>query len=708
MKKKRKYSVLMIFMVFFSLFLPSFASDDESPLVNRHWAQPAIQNAVKNGLLDKDHEIFPDVPFTRWEMADMLVRAYGAYTKADLSSYSDIAAGSPEEEIMAKAVQMKAFKGDGGRLYPNSPITREEACVVLSRLLCLGVLDDSSLDRFSDRDKISPWARHSVSAMVNAGYINGDGGRLNPAAPMTKGEAAQLMDNIFKVYINEPGVYTSVPEGTVMINVSGVTLKGATVHGMIIVGDGVGEGECTLQDVRATGITMVRGGGPHTTVVGVTAAEGTQDTVVHLSDSVGMFPVGSAGGVVILNQPNTSIVTNVIAPPPPPAMRPPSLIALSGGTVGGTYNAITVAPPPPLPQMEVPTPMQPQSPSPAPQSSPLIVQGQAQQMNMLSPNSHVILAPGGNIGSVNIESSAPNSQIMVQSGGSVSQVTANAPAAISGAGTVGNVTANSNNVVVDTPGTMVAAMPGVTGVTAGGIPVMPGTSVPTASTPATPGNSPGGGNPVRPPVLSSNADLTALLVDGVLVPEFSSDITAYEMIVPSHVESVSVTAQAVETTVKIMVNDADVPNNTASDSIGIVAGNNDIFVSVLAQDRTTEKIYHIKLTRLYGPISATARLLEEGNVTVVSILMNEAMTGSEGDPKAFILSCTSLLKEIHPNQVEIEGQTVRLYFPQLTITQNDNAKISYAPTEENDLAGDFPVSAFNNLPVVILSDNASQ
>lgn len=138
---------------------PAFAADDRvSSGAKGHWSDAAIQNAVKNGLLD-GVRISPDAPITRCDFADMVVRAYGAYTKADLSGYSDIAAGTREEEVMAKAVQMKAFKGEGGKLYPNRLITREEACLVLARLLWVGAPDGFSLNEFSDSERRCPGQR---------------------------------------------------------------------------------------------------------------------------------------------------------------------------------------------------------------------------------------------------------------------------------------------------------------------------------------------------------------------------------------------------------------------------------------------------------------------------------------------------------------------------------------------------------------------
>jgi len=69
------------------------------------------------------------------------------------------------------------------------------------------------------------------------------------------------MDNLIKNYINKEGTYTEDYSGNLMINVPNVTLKGLTITGDLIIGDGVGNGTVTLDSVTVTGRTVLRGGG---------------------------------------------------------------------------------------------------------------------------------------------------------------------------------------------------------------------------------------------------------------------------------------------------------------------------------------------------------------------------------------------------------------------------------------------------------------
>jgi hypothetical protein len=86
------------------------------------------------------------------------------------------------------------------------------------------------------------------------------------------------MDGMVKCYLNREGTYTSVPDGSVMINVPDVTLKDVVVNGDLILGDGVGDGNVTLHNVTVTGRTLIRGGGIHS--IKITGTSNLQNIVI--------------------------------------------------------------------------------------------------------------------------------------------------------------------------------------------------------------------------------------------------------------------------------------------------------------------------------------------------------------------------------------------------------------------------------------------
>src|SRR6056297_1405265 len=231
------------------------------------WSTQALQNAVNNGLLNgADGKIMPKENLKRAQMAAVINRAFGAQVKGDISNFNDVPNEAWFFDEMEKAVHMGTFQGSNNKLNPTDPITRQEAFIVIARALKLKNTE-KELTGYNDLDQISSWAKEEVQSLIQNGYVKGSNGKINPKGNITRAEFAQLMDNIIKHYIKEEGQYTEIPEGNIMINVPGVTLKDVTVTGDLIIGDGVGEGNVTLENVEITGKMIVRGGGENSILI---------------------------------------------------------------------------------------------------------------------------------------------------------------------------------------------------------------------------------------------------------------------------------------------------------------------------------------------------------------------------------------------------------------------------------------------------------
>lgn len=229
-----------------------------------YWANEAISFSVTNGLLQgrEDGSMDSEAYLTRAEMAAIIVRAFGATVKADISKYSDLDPSAWYYGEFAKAVQMRVFEGDGtGRMYPNNNITREEVFTVVARALVLSTDDYSHLDKFGDKAKISEWAKGYISILASKAYVNGDDlGNVNPKNYIKRAEFAQLMYNIFKKYYSTSGTYNGGSSlASVMINTDNVTLKNMVINGDLVIGDGADLSTIVLENVTIKGRLLVRG-----------------------------------------------------------------------------------------------------------------------------------------------------------------------------------------------------------------------------------------------------------------------------------------------------------------------------------------------------------------------------------------------------------------------------------------------------------------
>lgn len=234
------------------------------PDMPNDWSTAALNAAVDNGLISgSDGYICPNDNLTRAEMAAIMVRAFGGAEKADISTFTDVNADEWYYDSMAIAVNMGLFNGDGNRLNPDDPILREEAFVVIARALSLDDVSTAVLESYLDGESVSDWARGSVSALLSARYINGNGDFLEPQNNITRAEFAQVMYNIFARYIKTPGTYADDIEGSVVVSSDGVTIKDCTVWGDVIIGDGVVIG-AALDNVDVRGRIIFRGGNANT------------------------------------------------------------------------------------------------------------------------------------------------------------------------------------------------------------------------------------------------------------------------------------------------------------------------------------------------------------------------------------------------------------------------------------------------------------
>lgn len=161
------------------------------------WSAAGLRSAVQNGLLNGSNgQINSSGLLIRAQMAAIVNRAFAARKTADLSVYSDANTSAWYYNDLELAVAMRTFQGANGKLNPEAPITREEAFVVLARAFALESGDTSALNNYTDGASVSAWARSSVAALIENGYVNGANGKLNPKTSITRAEFAKVISEM--------------------------------------------------------------------------------------------------------------------------------------------------------------------------------------------------------------------------------------------------------------------------------------------------------------------------------------------------------------------------------------------------------------------------------------------------------------------------------------------------------------------------------
>lgn len=273
--------------------IPSVYAADVSTIKDmpNSWARKAVEKAVENNMLTGyEGYVRPDDNITRAEVSVVFNKILGTEEATDISSFADVKETDWFYSEMAKIVNAKIMSGDGNNLMPQSEITRQELFVLVARVLGLSDGNEEVLSSFSDNSEIADWAKGSISALVEAGYISGNDGKLNPSANMTRAEFAQVLSNIAGKYIVSGGEYNENIDGNIFVSADGVTISGK-INGNVIIGDGVEN--VTFKDAEIGGDVIVRGNGTSlegTTVNGnlvINGINGTPEISVDENSSVG-------------------------------------------------------------------------------------------------------------------------------------------------------------------------------------------------------------------------------------------------------------------------------------------------------------------------------------------------------------------------------------------------------------------------------------
>lgn len=215
-----------------------------------HWAEKTLNEWQDKGLIDGygDGSFQPNGTVTRAEFIKLVNRTLGFTAESEIS-FSDVTERDWFHAEVAKAVTAGYAQGSGGLFRPNQPVTRAEAAAMLARAAGLAANEERA-DAFADAASIPAWAKGSVGAAAEAGYMTGyPNGAFGALDPITRAEAVVTLDRVRR------------SAQKTVIEQAGTTLENETVAGDLVIAESVGEGNVTLRNVTVLGSVIVKGGG---------------------------------------------------------------------------------------------------------------------------------------------------------------------------------------------------------------------------------------------------------------------------------------------------------------------------------------------------------------------------------------------------------------------------------------------------------------
>lgn len=277
--------------------------------IKGHWARSRILDGVKAGYVSgySDGTFRPDNTVTRAEFATMLNKAL-KNNKNTLINFKDVNKSDWYYEQVGKSVAAGLFSGGIDNTFrPQSPITRQEAAKVIACAMTSATIDGDGATLMSDYEVISDWAKESVNAAANKGYINGyPEGLYKPSKALTRAEAVKIIGDILDNENIEYGF--NVTE-------AGEVYRDAVVVGDVKVLSSVGAGEVTVSNVTVLGDIVISGSGVTTVVLSdvrlrsLRVEDAASNVQIVCENNVYIDSVSLSGSASVVQQ-GTNIVIN--------------------------------------------------------------------------------------------------------------------------------------------------------------------------------------------------------------------------------------------------------------------------------------------------------------------------------------------------------------------------------------------------------------
>jgi hypothetical protein len=272
-KKNILFYVIFILAVGLNCFSVK-AMEKEIIDIDGHWAEKGIQKSINGGYASGYNRLFrPNDSITRVEFITLINKYFG-YSSEGTITFGDVSKNSWYYEQVGIATLAGYVQGDSNKVFrPNDFIKREEAAVIISKIIKADTDSVSQVDEFKDYRKIASWSKNAMNIMVKENYISGYKDKtLRPKANITRAEAITLINNVAGNIYDKKGIYghkdnKQIIDGNVLVNIDDVILQNIEINGDLYLSAGIGNGDVTLDGVKVSGKAIVEGGGENSVIL---------------------------------------------------------------------------------------------------------------------------------------------------------------------------------------------------------------------------------------------------------------------------------------------------------------------------------------------------------------------------------------------------------------------------------------------------------
>ncbi|MBR3932746.1 MAG: S-layer homology domain-containing protein [Clostridia bacterium] len=179
---------------------PSIFTDTDTNAWYYHSLERLVTYSLINGYEDKTFK--PENSITRAEFTKLVVGVAKHTDTLVLSdaevAFNDVAPSDWFSDVVTKAAKAGLVTGSDNAFNPNAQITRQDAAVILYRLISSVKSLEGSIS-FSDSASIADYAKTAVESLASASIISGMGdGTFAPTQNLTRAQAAKLLYGVLE------------------------------------------------------------------------------------------------------------------------------------------------------------------------------------------------------------------------------------------------------------------------------------------------------------------------------------------------------------------------------------------------------------------------------------------------------------------------------------------------------------------------------